>query len=555
MIAAVICGTLGVGATQAIASGVSSSFTVSPASTQAGGNPNLTADLGFTYTGATDSVKTVTAQLAPGLVAAIANVPTTCSAAQLATSTCPAGSLIGTGQVTTTLTTVNAQLYLLPAPTPNDVAGLGAVLTGGPLGAVVLTGTGALDIADNAAGQPVGEISNLTVPLVPAVQVTAIHVMLNATTSNGKAFTRLPTSCSVATSSVAVTTYEGHAGANTSSFTPTGCAALAYHPTVAARVIKDAGDNGAEIITSTAQPNAATESATKALELDVPASLSPNTSADVSCLTGSPCTVGKATATSPLLPNADLSNAAVKLGGSPLAPTLTVAFPAPVPFSITGSINLVTNVVTFPDVPDVPLSSLVVDITGTKAGKAFITSCTPSSIGAKFTPQDGNATLTVSSPIAFQGCGSTPTVGKPTISGASLTGLASGHPKLHFVARHGANAPDIASLSVAASGGLRFRASKKCVGTRKKRHCTVAVRGLSVSGGLVKAVKVSGGRLLITLKVASARVSVTVKGPGLSESNSLKQKVRKHRVKKLSLTFKLTNAGGTRTTISLKLRV
>lgn len=156
-IAALACCVPAVGAAPAMATGVVSSFTLTPSSTQAGGNPNVTADLTFDYTGtsSTDSVKRVTITLPPGLVASIANVPATCSSAQLSANTCPAGAQIGTGSVTTNITPRDAKLYLMPSPTPGDAAGFGVVVL---VGASVYTGTGTLDVVAGAGGQPIGVV-------------------------------------------------------------------------------------------------------------------------------------------------------------------------------------------------------------------------------------------------------------------------------------------------------------------------------------------------------------------------------------------------------------
>jgi hypothetical protein len=60
---------------------------------------------------------------------------------------------------------------------------------------------------------------------------------------------------------------------------------------------------------------------------------------------------------------------------------------------------------------------------------------------------------------------------------------------------------------------------------------------------------------VITLKSAASSVSVTVKGPGLTESAALKTKVKKHKVKSLTVSIKVTDAKGTATSIPLKLSV
>ena len=164
-------------------------------------------------------------------------------------------------------------------------------------------------------------------------------------------------------------------GSASGSFTPTGCASLPYAPVLSASETKDAKDNGATLVFTITQ--AANEAASKTIALKLPSGLGVNLSADVLCLTGSGpgCAVGTATATSPLIPSAALSNGTITLGGSATAPTITIAFPA---FGITlvGDVSLASGTVTINNVPDVPLTSLNLNITGPNGQKAFTTSCT-----------------------------------------------------------------------------------------------------------------------------------------------------------------------------------
>lgn len=398
-IAAIACGLLGPGAAEA--SGVLSSFTLAPAVTQAGSGPNVTADLGFSYADGTDSVRSVTIDLPSGLLASVANVPVTCSAAELTANACPAGSEIGTGSVTTNVTPRPATLYLMPPPTPGDAAGFGTVV---PVDRTVYTSTGTLDVITGAGGQPVGEVK-LGIPVVSGEQVNELSATMNATTADGRPFTRLPTNCATASSSASVETQEASTGTGADSFVPTGCAALGFAPSLSSvQVIKDPNDSGAELIASLSQPNALTQSATKALELDWPPSLSPIAGPVAACLSGTPCTIGTATGTSPLAPPSYLSGGTVTLGGSAHAPTLTVAFPAPLPLSITGAIDPATGRIAFPAAPDLPLSALTVDITGPTGARALSTTCAPGALVAKLTPQSGGAIVTSMRPIAYRGC-------------------------------------------------------------------------------------------------------------------------------------------------------
>jgi hypothetical protein len=221
-------------------------------------------------------------------------------------------------------------------------------------------------------------------------------------------------------------------------------------------------------------------------------------------------------------------------------------------------VNLGANSLTFANVPDVPLGSLTLDITGPSAGKAFTTTCTPSKLAAKFTPQDGNPAQTVSAPITFRGCptsgGATP--GKPTASG-SLVGLARGRPKLKLSATHGTNAPNLSSVSVRVSSGLSFSrraVARKCTGKGKHKKCRKSIKGLSVSGGAIKSATVNGGRLTVTLKHAAPSVSIAAGGPLLVESKALRRKAKKHKAGTVAATVVLTDATGNHVTVFMRLK-
>jgi hypothetical protein len=290
----------------------------------------------------------------------------------------------------------------MPPPTPSDGAGFGAVVLDG---STVYAGLGSLDIVAGVDGRPFG-IVKIGVPVVRSEQVERLVATMNATTTDGKPFTRLPTSCATASSSATVETAEASTGSGSDSFVPSGCSALGYAPALTAvEAIGDAGAGGIDLVLSIAQPNAATESAAKAVEIDLPPSVVPIAGSAGSCLTGTPCTIGTATATSWLMPDSYLSGGTVTLGGTGAAPTVTVAFPEPVALSIAGTVDVANGAVTFPNVPDLPLSTLRVAITGTPAGKVMATTtCAPADVVARFTPQSGGAAVTSARPIVYQGC-------------------------------------------------------------------------------------------------------------------------------------------------------
>ncbi len=74
-----------------------------------------------------------------------------------------------------------------------------------------------------------------------------------------------------------------------------------------------------------------------------------------------------------------------------------------------------------------------------------------------------------------------------------------------------------------------------------------------MSGAKVKSAAIKGGKLVITFKKPAAGATITLSGPLVSETNGLQTKVKKHKVKSLTFSLKLTDAKKTSTTLSLKL--
>lgn len=511
---------------------------VSPSNPQAGGNPTVTVTLGFNP-GSGDTPKTVATSLAPGLLNNLGANPSCLQGSPQHTSACQ----IGSGSVTASGPSEAGSLYLVP-PHGSDLAGVEFV------GTTPLALTQYIGVTLNPSA-PGG--LNLTATLPNAgVQITQFVASFNPTL-NGHPFTRLPTSCAPATSTMSVTYYNSTpAGSATSSFTPSGCGSVPYSPQLTASITKDKSGNGATLVFTVKQ--AANEAASKTIALNLPNGLAPNALADAACLTGTGpgCTVGTATATSPLVPTPVTGT--VTLSGTLGAPKLTITFPAPLGITLTGTINLASSSVTFADVPDVPLTSLTQTITGPNGQKAFTTDCKPAHVTGSFTGQNG-VVKTVDAPVTFVGCAA-----KPTVSG-STSGLASGHPGLKFTVTRGQGAPNIATVAVGVPGGLRFSHAaivthRTCTIKGKKKSCTTTtlIKGLGISGARAKSVAIRGGRLVITLTKPAGRFTIIAVGPLVSETKSLQTKVKKHRVKSLKFSLKVTDATKAATTVSLSLR-
>jgi hypothetical protein len=321
---------------------------------------------------------------------------------------------------------------------------------------------------------------------------------------------------------------------------PTGCSSLPFAPALAATATKDSADSGVDVTTTITQ--AAGEASAKVVKLTVPSNtIAPN-------LTGAAGDFGKqvgtAVAVSPLIPVAIPGT--VTLTGSITDLTnirLQVNFPA-LGVSFSGLINLSANSVTFSNVPDIPLSSLKVDLTG-GANSLFMSNCaqpTGTLVGA-FTSQNGDKTGTSSPSVTVAGCPTTtPTSGSPTASGGSLSGLSSGKPTLGFTLTAASAKAKIVSFTVALPKGLSF--VKK--GLKK---------GVTVKGGKIKKETLKGGKLIVTLKSPVSKLKVKLSPVALKESASLKAKIKKKKIKTLVVKITAKDQLGNSKTTSLKLKV
>jgi hypothetical protein len=519
---------------------ITPALTVSqPTGTTAGANP-ATVGVDATFPSTTgDFPNDITFALPSGLLANANQAGGVC----LLSATPSASCQVGSGTVTLAGTATPVSLYLVKAPNAGDVAGVALVLGSAP-------------------GAP-ASTADVTLRSTPTVglNIAFSNVGTDAISEMNLSFTtlRLPSACPSPAANVTLTADSVQSTTAQSATAPlnvTGCSGLPYAPVLTAQVTKDAKDQGGQLNLGITQ--AADESANQTITLGLGKAITPNVGADVPCLTGTGagCTIGTATATSPLVPSIALANGSVTLSGTATAPRFAVTFPAPFALTINGTVNLATNSVTFNNIADVPLTSLNLVVTGPNGQKAFnVSSCAPANVAGSFTDQ-GGTTASSSAAIKFVDCAS-----KPTVSGGSLSGLAAGHPKLHFKATHGKGAPNIASVAIGLPSGLKFARSafvthKTCVTKKGKKKCTTTttIKGLGISGASVKTVALKSGRLVLTLKKAAGSVTVTLQGPVLTESSSLKTKVKKHKVKNLTVTLKVTDAKHTATTVSLKVK-
>lgn len=579
------------------ASGVVSSFCFQPAATNAGSAQTLNTTIGFSYPTRGDTVTGLTVTLPPGLLAIPSAVSTQCTTSELAAGSCPAASQVGSGTVKADGLNAVAALYAMPiaddgSPTASaDVAYFGLDIWLG--GSQPTSGTKPLSTANaeativtSSGGQPQAQFAFAGLPTSVKVlglginlSVSQLTLAINGTVavaSGSTPYTRLPTNCSAAaTTSLSVTTVDsptnstGQAipdGAGTDSFTPSSCGSLAFTPGLSATAVRDASDLGVQFVNTVTQP--ANQAATQSITLDVPpATLGPNLIAAAQSFN---TVVGSAQAVTPLL-STPLTGT-VSLTGTVAAPTLTIALGPPVPITLTGTVNILANSVTFSNLPDVPLSSLSVTLNGGPLGLYATTCAQPSgTLVGVFGGQNG-ATATVNSPFTISNCSNiepvitsptvtpstttptttTPTVptpvtpptstaGKktpPKVSHGSLGGLTSGSAKLRFTLTAGSS--KLTGFTVSLPSGLRFDA-------RTFKH------GVTLADAHAKSETLSRGHLVVTLRGTASKVSVTLSAKAIDEVAALRSRVRHKQVKTLRASIAARTAGGSKTlTLTLK---
>jgi hypothetical protein len=434
-------------------------------------------------------------------------------------------------------------LWLVKPPSPLDIAG--AALVSGPTPTGMVQATAAVTLRTTP---DVG--LDLSFPSLPGGPAALSSLDLTLTN------VRAPTSCPSPPATVGISAESSEdASTQTASapLTVTGCGSLPYAPTLSATVARDASDSGATFSATVTGP--ATQSATKAFQFDVPSSISPNPNAALACLLGTPCVIGSASASSPFLPSSALTNGVINLGGSVLAPTLTVGFPPPYPVSFTGTVDTSSEALTLSNIPDLPLTSLTLAVGGGSAVKLFTTTCAPGSLAVKLTPWSGGATQTHSAPITFGGsCPATPTTpgtptptsSAPTVSAASLRGLVKRAAMIRFTANEGTGAAPIKRIALTLPRGLALSSTKGVI-VRNARGRTVRFRAAARRGVLT-----------VTLSAATAHAGISIGPRAIRVSASMAMRVRtelrRKKVAALRFGVSVTDSAKLTTKLALKLK-
>ncbi len=170
--------------------------------------------------------------------------------------------------------------------------------------------------------------------------------------------------------------------------------------------------------------------------------------------------------------------------------------------------------------------------TGLITGKAYAPGSYAVTVSAK-----ANA---VSSNVRF-----TWTITGPTVSRASVTGVAKGKPKLAFTLSAGSGSPPLKKLQIHLPKGLGFG--------RSFANGTVVYdpKGKRVKG--IK-LKLSKGVLVITLPKRLSKVRITIGHPAIGASRNLTSGVKHKKVHQVQLTLKPTDARGFTSLVTVTLK-
>jgi hypothetical protein len=496
------------------ASAAQSLAVTSPTGFPAGGDPSYTTSTTLDDSAGTPSKVTIALQ--PGVLASANANPSCVTGAPQYTAACHIGS--GSASTAVSLVAIPLEAYFVAPPTSDDVAGIDLVPSTGPV-----THAGA-KLVQTPDGN-VQTVLHLELDSSTAGLIRSMSLTVNGTL-NGKPFTRMPTRCTPTESSMLTVVYANKTETTAASpdFKPTGCASLPFAPKLSAVAVKDSKGPGASATTTVTQAPDEAASASTSLLLPAPM-LSPNFYAVA--IQNTNVSVGTATSASPLLPKPLTGKA--YLTGALNRPTLTLRFPPPAKLELTGTISLTTGAVTFTGIPDVPTTKLTVALFGGKHGLLRGDCSAPPGVArGTFTGQNGKAAVSTVR-LTLSGC-----PGAPRVSGARISGLAAGHPSIHFKATHGKNAPKLKSLRISVPRGLSF------------------VTGRRLASGVVVSaahrLTVDGGALVITLRRPVATMTVGVSSKALAEGRSL----RSHPPAHPRLSISITDASGGSTNVTVR---
>jgi hypothetical protein len=497
--------------------------------------------------GGSESIRDLDVNLPAGLIGNPNNAGK-CTQDQFSNDSCPPQSKVGTQTVNITLlglitSDASGEVFNL-VPDKPEPAQLGIRLDT-PAGSQHLKSDVSVRPSDSGLTSTIRGIPD-TVSGAP-IHINSISLTLLAKSGTGQAFTRNPTSCDPAVTTLHAVG-DGDSGANgQGSFTPTACDALPYAPkltaTVGAAGQTAPGSNPPLTTVITQMPG---EAGTKSTKVTLGPPLAPNAAVlgnvcPVAAYNADNCPaqsqVGTATAVTPLL--ATPLTGPVRLVENPGGlPKVVVYLNGTINVRLVGDVALTgtSTTTTFSGIPDVPLSSFELAFTGGSGGQLSASGdlcTTATTLSGEFASHSGK-TVNVTTPAKVQGCpggGPTPTPkGKWPTATLSLRRVATASPTLQFSARRGAGAKRLREIAISLPGPLSFDRGYLSAGVKASKSLSPSLSGKHV--------------LVLTARSLAGVTSIkaVVSKRALRVSNALRRRVPKH--PKVAIAVRFTELGG-----------
>ncbi len=491
-------------------------------------------------------LKEISVALPTGFLANL-NEATECSEAAAAAATCPESSRIAS--VTTkagagaTPLTLSGSMYLV-APPSGAVAGASLVVRAKigdlDLGNVIVPAR--IELRPTDAG--------LTLTTTAPTRFRNLPLLLRsvAVTVDRPNFPVSPTACGPLTASASLGSDQGQTATPSAQIAYTGCGDLPFAPSLSATLTGDTVEGGhpALSVTVTARPGDSNLKATTVMLPD-------GVGADLANLRGNTCSqaqwaavscpavskVGTATARVRITPDVIPGDVyLVDIPGRSL-PGLGLNFTGRYAQRILSTVVIVNDRVqtSFDSIPDLPLSSLKLDINGGAKGPlVYLKSIcsTASAFATTFTGQGGK-TVKAEQPFSCgSGASPTPTARWSRKSGAVFGTALTGGQRLQ-------------SIKFTLPKGFRFKTGKADV----KRYVKV-----KITGGAAKT-KISKTSLSVVGNAAlpPTGVSVSVKAKGVTLPRSRTYRTGLKRGAKLKVRVRMVLVGGKVTTSTLTVTV
>ena len=394
-------------------------LSTTPTTTQAGANTDFTIHVGFTNAG--DDVKDIRIGLPPGQIGNPQIAPK-CTQPQFDAGSCPANTQVGS--VSTSVAalgllplTVNGSLFNF-TPQPGEPARFAIILNPAgallPLGQIKLQSAVELRQSDLGLDTVIEDIPNTAAGSIP-IDITAMDVTLEG---DAPKFSRNATSCTTKTTNFAANSYAspGTTVTGQASYTPTNCAGVPFSPEFSAKAGSpgQTSPGGIPPVT-TAIDQTIEEAGLKTAVVQTPIDFTPNlpqlnescAPADFQTGNCAPGTViGTAVATSPLLTQ-PLTGTVFLITNPVSLPDIGLDLQGELALKLMGTLAP-GNIVTFDGLPDIPIAHFELRFSGAPDGllQAAKDLCQPPApnFTGNFTAHSGTS-LPFASAATIEGCG------------------------------------------------------------------------------------------------------------------------------------------------------